>query len=123
MPRNQLPDQEGKLVTRISKADIAKLQKRARIGSIFGYLAIPLLVIAALVTNVFGFLSVILGLLSAVVALFLGISVRWQVKKTASKSEETERIRSLATQSLWLGAGLLVAFGALTLVGLILMAA
>ena len=110
-------------MTVISKADIAKLQKRARIGSIFGYLAIPLLVIAAFVTNVFGFLSVILGILSAVVALVLGISVRWQVKKTASKSEEIKRSRSLATQSLWLGGGLLVAFGALTFVALILMAA
>jgi uncharacterized membrane protein len=112
--------EEGLPVKKISKADIANLQKRAKIGVVFGYLAIPLLVIGVVVTNVFGSLLAVLGLLSAVGALVFGISVRRRVKGTTSKSEEIERIRSSATQSLWFGGGLLIALGALALLGLIL---
>jgi uncharacterized membrane protein YphA (DoxX/SURF4 family) len=109
-------------MTKISKAEVAKVQKQAKAASILGYAAIPFLITGAVITNIFGSLIVIIGFASAVVALGLGIFVRHRIKKVTTKSVELERIRATATQGVWFGGGILIALGALALLGIVLSA-
>lgn len=96
------------------------LRKRARAAAVLGYVALGLVIAGLFLANILGTLLWLSALICSILAIVFGRSVRKQIDKKKSVSEQMQAIRSTATRGMWFGGSILIVGTVVALLGIAL---